>query len=120
MLFAGETSGEEEGVEIAGEGGGGCGEAEVELPQAGVGEGFAGAVGELAEIGEGFRIVGVDDAVTKVTDEEIVGEGAEGGGSDGESPGCVEVAAGGDGMGDEVAVGIEDVDEAVAGSDDGG
>jgi len=45
VLFVSQTSGEVEGVEVAGGRGRGCGEAEEELPEAGVGEGLAGAVG---------------------------------------------------------------------------
>ena len=66
--------------------------------------------------GEGGWVVGVDDAVAEVADEKIVAEDTEAGGSDGDSPGRVEVAAS-DSAGDEVAVGVEDVDDSVARTD---
>ena len=67
-----------------------------------IGEGFTGSVDELAKVGEGLGIVGVNEAVAEVSDEEIVAEDSEVGGSEGDSPGRVEVTAG-DGAGDEVA-----------------
>ena len=94
MLLSGEAGSKVERVGVGRRGCGGSGKAEEELPETGVNEGLAGAVGELTEEGEGFGIVGVDDAVAEVADEDVTTEDAEGGRSNGDSPGCVEVAAG--------------------------
>src|SRR5581483_5149146 len=48
-----------------------------DIPERGVDEGFAGGIHELAEVGVGFGVVHVDDAIAEVADEEIAGVDAE-------------------------------------------
>src|SRR6202012_4748831 len=85
-----------------------------EIPERGVDEGFTGGVEELAEVGVALGVVDVDLAVAEVDDEEVAGKDAEaGGGREGDAPGCVEIATC-DGARDEVAVVVEDVDDAIA------
>ncbi len=60
------------------------------------------------------RVVGVDAAVAEVADEDVAAEGAEGGRRERHRPGRVELAAADEPL-QQVAVGREDVDEAVAG-----
>ena len=88
--------------------------AEDNLPERGEGEGLAGSVGELAKEGEGGGVVDVDNPVAEVADEEVAAEDAEAGGRDRYSPRCVKVAADVDGALHEVAIGVEDVYDAVA------
>src|SRR6185437_15290305 len=121
MRFIGEAGGEvDSGVRAAADGGAvknrsAAGE---EIPERGIDEGLAGGVHELAEVCVGLGIVGVDFAVAEVADEEVAGEDAEAcGGSEGNAPGRVEIAAG-DGVRDEVSVEIEDVNDAGASAGD--
>src|SRR5581483_11369789 len=85
-----------------------------DIPERGVDEGFAGGIHELAEVGVGFGVVHVDDAIAEVADEEIAGVDAEAcGGREGDAIGRVQIAAS-DSARDEVSVEIEDVNDAAS------
>ena len=76
--------------------------------------GCAGLVAELAEEGAGREVVGVDRAVAEVADEQRVVELAVAlQGGPGHPPGGVELALAGEPL-EQVPLGVEDVDEAVA------
>src|SRR5580698_4205393 len=84
-----------------------------ELPKGRVVERLAGGVNELAKKAIGLGVVDVDGSVAEVADEEVAGEDAEaGGGSEGDAPRRVEIASG-DGTRDEVATGVEYIDDAI-------
>jgi hypothetical protein len=103
VCFSGEAGGQVEGVEVAAVGCGGCGEAEEDLPEAGVDDRLAGAIDDLTDVREGLGVEGIDDAVAQVANQDVAAEDAEGRGSNSYSPRRVDVAAGGDGVGDVVA-----------------
>jgi hypothetical protein len=91
--------------------------AEDDLPEPAVDEGIARGVLYLAKQAEGFGIVDVDDAVAEVADEDVSTEAAEACGREGHAPGSVQASLAERAL-QEVAVVIEDVDVAEAGSED--
>src|SRR6266566_4757979 len=69
---------------------------------------------ELALELAAHRVVGVDPAVAEVADEDVAAEGAEGRGRERHRPGRVELASADETL-EQIAVGGEDIDEAVTG-----
>src|SRR6266516_3596331 len=92
-----------------------CGDgAEADRPEAGDRDGRAVGVPQGAAEGAGGRVVGVDAPVAEVADQQIAAEGAEAAaGRHLKAPGRVQDATRGDPR-EEVAAGVEGVDEAEA------
>src|SRR5947209_5289327 len=105
-----EPGGEEQRVRACA----GCRRSEAEPPEPVDCDWAAAGTAELALERAACRVVGVDVAVAEVADEDVAAEGAEGRRRERDRPGRVEPAAADEPL-EQVAVGREDVDEAVAG-----
>src|SRR5215472_10051973 len=81
-----------------------------EIPEGKIGQRCRGGVDELAAVRIVRWVVDVNDAVAEVADEEVAGKDAEVRGCEGDAPRCIQIPAG-DCAGDEVALGVEDVDD---------
>src|ERR1700751_2426256 len=62
-----------------------------------------------------LRIIGIDDAVAEVADQDVIGEVSEGRGSRGNAPGSIQISAGNEGS-VEVSFQVESIDDSEAGA----